>query len=46
MYKHHSSSAHPWLDGLTVLISLLGMAAASLYFILFYCFPGTALPVL
>ena len=37
---------HPVVNGLTVLFSLLGLAAASLYFIIFLYSPGTVLPIL
>ena len=37
---------HPMVNGLTVLISLMGIAAASLYFILSWCSPDTVLPIL
>ena len=37
---------HPMVNGLTVLISLIGLAAASLYFLMAWYSPDTVLPVL
>ena len=37
---------HPVVNGLALLFSLMGLAAASVYFILLYSSAGTALPIL